>query len=211
MRIVDKVFWLARFLLPVLLESARSAHEFRELVEGLFALADADESELRTTPAKELLAAAELVSLDWKNSAIATHLFEQAFQNDPSLKDRSGLASVRLRAAFWAALASAEGMSNSAPLSQERRSELRELSLGWIHEGLDAIEIDLVRADLTMETAESHSRNLNAMVFYGWLAPIREPEYLAQMAPEEAHECRVLWARIKGLEATLVDLIRHLD
>ena len=64
---------------------------------------------------------------------------------------------------------------------------------------------------LTMATAESHSRNLNAMVFYGWLAPIREPEYLAQMAPKEAHECRVLWARIKGIEAMLVDLIRQPD
>ncbi len=30
---------------------------------------------------------------------------------------------------------------------------------------------------------------------------------LDQMEPQQAHECRVLWARIKGLEAMLVDLI----
>jgi hypothetical protein len=44
------------------------------------------------------------------------------------------------------------------------------------------------------------------MNHYGWLAPLREPRYLERMSPAEARACRVLWARIEGLEAMLVHL-----
>ena len=49
------------------------------------------------------------------------------------------------------------------------------------------------------------------MTVYGWLAPIRDEAYLAAMSPEQAHVCRLLWARIAGLETMLVRLSMSLS
>lgn len=84
---------------------------------------------------------------------------------------------------------------------------MRALSREWLHEELDLIESELISPELTEEAATAISDDFDALHIYGWLAPIREPQYLEQLSPEEAHECRVLWARIRGLEAVLLDLI----
>ncbi len=184
--------------LPTVLRDARSADDLRATMERLSSLPTADEATLRETPTDELLAATDLC-----HPVDCVRLFQQAFENDPASKERWHLATARQIAAFTAAGASGMAVDEQSP---DERAALRDQALAWMHEELDVIEERLARPGLARETAVNISRSLNQMTFYGWLAPIRERAYLDEMTPEQAHACRLLWARIAGLEAMLVDL-----
>jgi len=190
--------------LPAVLRDVESAEDLRATFEHLRGLRAADEVTLRATPSTDLLAATDVC--DPLSRAL---LFRQAFESDPTSKELGELARARQIAAFMAAAAS--GMNTQVQegvpeLTPELRAELRQLALEWMNEELDVIERDLASPDLTREQATVYSRNFNQMAYYGWLAPIREEAYLAEMPPDLAHACRLLWARIAGLEAMLVRL-----
>ena len=152
------------------------------------------------------MGAAHLAASRWDDLVPAIRLFEAAFARDEGAKSY-GTRYQRARriASAWTALAS--GGATGSDLSDAECARLRALSREWVHEELDLIEVELVRPGLTLEAAEAISREFHAMELYGYYAPIREPEYLERMPSEEAHLCRALWARIRGLEATLVELI----
>ena len=192
--------------LPDVLKDAGSAEDLRATDGRLRALATAGDAELQAAPAIELLAAADLLAQGWDDLATVARLFRQAFENDPESKMLWAGTRARQIAAFWTALASGGVTPGTADLPAAECSALRRQALAWMHEELDEIEHDLRQPDLTRETATRYSRVFHQMTIYGWLAPIREARYLARMSPEDAHACKVLWARIKGLEVMLVSL-----
>ena len=188
--------------LPVL-DEARTTTELQEIHERLLSYGDADSQDLAELSVTELLAAAEVRETGWRDLVGAVRLYRLAFERDPAAKEGWRAGRARHDASFDAALASAGWTPGSESLSAAERRELRDRSRQWIHEELDVIVGDLSRQDLDREWLLRNSMELHQMQVYGWLAPIREPQYLASMEPEEAHLCRALWARILGVHSML--------
>ncbi len=187
---------------------ARSAEDLRDLHQRWRACRDTESPELASMDAAEILAIAETESwFHLENLPVAVRLFQRAFDADPETKETFHFVRARQWAAFVSALASAD-VIGSQRITAKERSELRHLSLTWLHEELDLIERDLADPQLPKDRTEQYSRALHSMHGYGWLAPIREPRFLGAMPEEDAHACRFLWARIHGVGA-MMDQIIH--
>ncbi|MBK7406261.1 MAG: protein kinase [Phycisphaerales bacterium] len=124
----------------------------------------------------------------------ATRLSAAVFEADPWFGEEFR-ASRRYHAACQAALAGAGQGADAERSSPEERARWRALARDWLRADLTGWEGDLGSAD---QGAAAYARDvLGRWLSDADLAPLRDPDQVAQLPEPERRDCTELWQRVE--------------
>jgi hypothetical protein len=128
--------------------------------------------------------------------AAEARFHQQAFAENSALPDNHGTG-YRSHAACAAALAGSGQGEDGPKLRDEERIRWRKQALDWLRADLALLTRRLEnKTPLAREQAQKH---LQRWQHEPELAGLRDPAWLAKLAPQEQQTCRKFWADVDGL------------
>ena len=149
--------------------------------------------EVEPSSVRERLVLAEMAHRT-KRFAASARILTEAFEAEPTIAENLDQP-YRYNAACAAAKAASGLGVDAESLDSEARTEWRARALDWL-------EADLAARKRRAGSDAAKKKLLKMMRSWNEdpdLGPVRDPEFIAKMTPDEQRRCRALWASVESL------------